>query len=71
MKPMKSTKYRKHRASKHIFPTTQVHKNGTLYGEKPARQDIERRLGRKLADDTITRHTWSQWVFCEPKAVPA
>jgi hypothetical protein len=67
---MKSTKYRKHRASKYEFPThvTKSGIKGTLiYGANPARQDIERKLKRSLHPDTVTRHTRTQWVFCEPK----
>jgi len=74
MKPMKSKKYNKHRASKYHHPTKVVKAGvkGTLvYGEKPARQEVERRLGRPLSADMVTRHTRTQWVFCEPKAVPA
>jgi len=63
MTMMKSTKYRKHRASKYEFPTIK-----SAYGEKPARASIEKRLGRSLHPDTVTRHTRSQWVFCEPRS---
>jgi hypothetical protein len=66
MPMMKSEKYKKHRASKYEFPTVK-----TLCGEKPARKAIEQCLGRQLHPDTVTRHTRSQWVFCEPKEVPA
>jgi hypothetical protein len=71
MKPQASTKYRKHRASKYEFPTTSTPNNGTTYGEKPAKVAVEKRLGRRLSNDMVTRHTRTQWVFCEPKAVPA
>ena len=70
MKPMKS-KYTKHRASKYVFPTTTTPNSGITYGEKPARLAVEKRIGRRLSDDMVTRHTSTQWVFCEPKAVPA
>lgn len=68
---MKSTKYRKYRRSRSLFPTKVVRSGagkGTLVvGDKAARKDIECQLGRELAANTKTRHTRSQWVFCEPR----
>jgi len=63
MTMMKSTKYRKHRASKYDHPS-----RGTSCGDKTARQEVERRIGRALDNATlVTRHTRTQWVFCEPR----
>jgi hypothetical protein len=64
MTMMKSTYRKKHVASKYDFPTKPGESRS---GEGSARQDIERRIGRQLQSDTVTRHTRSQWVFLEPK----
>lgn len=61
-----SEKYRKHRASKYEFPTQPGESRS---GESSAKSAIEHRLKRKLAAETVTRHTRSQWVFCEPREV--
>jgi hypothetical protein len=69
MKPQRSEKYRKHRASKYEFPTRVVKAGvkGSLHvGAKDAKTAIERRLRRPLREGTVARHTRSEWVFCEP-----
>jgi len=64
---MKSTKYRKHYASKYEFPT-RVFKGGTkgslIVGHKPARQAVEARIGRRLVDPKV-RTAGGNWVFME------
>ena len=68
---MKSEKYKKHYRSKYEFATRVVRTGGTkgtlVVGSRPAKSDIERKLGRPLHKDTVERHTRFQWCFCEPK----
>lgn len=74
MKPQRSTKYRAHRRSKYRYPTyvSKVGQKGDLrVGNKPALENIERLLGRKLREGTKTAHTRTQWVWKEPRCASA
>jgi hypothetical protein len=73
MQPTKSTKYRKHYASKKDYPTRAVAKAPTTVGSKAARRDLENRLGRKLnlPDNYKARTSGGNWVFEEPIHEPA
>jgi len=65
---MHERKWKKHRRSKYRFPTRVVKTGvkGTLVvGSGPAYNSVVADLGRRLVGN-VTRHTWSQWVFCEP-----
>ncbi len=63
---MTERKWKKHRASKWEFKSVKGKS-----GEKEAKRDIERKLGRSLVEGHITRHTRTQWVFCEPMKATA
>lgn len=63
---MKSTKYRKHVASRHEFPTVQG-KSGNSVGHKKAQKSIEDRLGRQLKLVKKPRTGGNNWVFYEAR----
>jgi len=69
---MNIRKWRKYRRSKYRFPTRIVKTGvkGSLHvGAVDAKRDVENELGRALVGK-VTRHTRTQWVFCEPLKKP-
>ncbi len=61
---------RKYRRSKYRFHTY-VLRNGTkgapVFGEKKAKEDIEKQLGRPLLESAKRCHTKSEWCWREPR----
>lgn len=70
---MKSTKYRKFRASKYDHPTRTVKGSGnskgkTTPGHVPALSAVQADIGRPLKVHHIEDNL-GQWIFCELKGV--
>ena len=68
---MKSSLYRKFRASKYTHPTHTVRGSGNVKGQlivgsESAKHEIEARIGRSLVVHHIEDNQ-GQWIFCELK----
>lgn len=67
---MKSTKYRKFRASKYDHRTRIIKgssvKGKLVIGIEPARREIETKIGRQLKVHHVEKNK-GQWIFCELK----